>query len=287
MVNRVVASVVAALTLTVAARAGAQAAAPSGPPGLAPAGPPGGAPPEASAPPAAPQSQPSPSRELPPVEGSVGLRVLGGGNLFSTPGSVTPAGYEGLGFAGNGGGFGWGFGGYGELRFAGHLGLELGLLYDSSEIRRDVTYNRVVKVRERFTTSSVRLDLLVKGILPFPGGRVWAGLGPEFVLSSSADAKNEITEGKQYVGNASDIEGLIRADAKRPVLLALGLGMVIHAGELIEIPIDARALDNLSQEDAWRDRVALQMNGPNLASYTVSAENTWEFRLGIGIGARF
>src|SRR4051812_45561120 len=40
------------------------------------------------------------------VDVAVGVKGFAGGNLWSTPSKI-PAGYEGLGFAGSGGGFGW------------------------------------------------------------------------------------------------------------------------------------------------------------------------------------
>ncbi len=244
---------------------------------------------------AAPQP-PTQSGEPPPpaqprsVEGSAGLRVFGGGELYTTPDGVTPSGYDGLGFSGNGGGFGFGVGGYGEARFAQHFGLELGLIYDRSELRRDVTYTvvkpagtKIGQVRETLVMSTFRLDLLAKGIAPFDGGRFWVGLGPEFVLSSSVDASNEITDNSQHITDTVSVENAIKANEKKSVLLAFGTGVVVHAGDVVEIPLEMRVLRNLSQGSNWSDRVAFN----SATDYTVDAQSTWEFRLGLGIGARF
>ena len=220
------------------------------------------------------------------VEGSAGLRLATGGNLFTTPSSI-PGGYEGLGFAGSAGGFAWGAGVYGEARFARHLGLSVGVGYDSSVLQRDVTYNGVVKVKEKLTIGSVRLALLAKGIGTTPFGRLWIGLGPEFVLSSSVSAKNEITSGQQYVANVSDVENLIHGESKSSTLLDFAGGLVIHAGDLVEIPIDLVVAKNLSQDDAWQDRVTIDLQGSTLTGYTVKGQSSLEFRMGAGVGARF
>lgn len=239
----------------------------------------------------APQPEPPPPAPVRSVWGSAGARVFGGGELYTTPGGVTPSGYDGLGFSANGGGFGWGIGGYGEARFAHqHFGLELGLLFDKSELRRDVAYTvikpgitKMGQVREKLVMSTFRLDLLAKGIAPFDGGRFWAGIGPEFVLSSSVDASNTITDNSQHITDTVSVENAIKANEKKSVLLALGTGVVVHAGDVVEIPIELRVLRNLSQGSNWSDRVAFNSQ----TDYTVDAQSTWEFRLGLGVGARF
>ena len=226
-------------------------------------------------------------KEKPPVdEGSAGLKTLVGGNLFSTPGNITPKGYEGLGFAGNGGGFGWGMGVYGEVRLFQHLGLELDVLHDSSVISRNVTYNSVVKVDERLTISSWRMSFLFKGTAPTPFGRLWLGLGPEVVLSSSVDGKNTVTSGEQYTDPAA-IGALIHGESASSTLLDIAGGLVIHAGDVVEIPVDIRVLKNLSQQSDWDGRVKLDLAGNQITGYTVKGQSTWEFRMGLGIGGHF
>ena len=206
-----------------------------------------------------------------PVRGSAGARLFIGGNLLTTP-TNTPPGYEGLGFAGNAGGFGWGAGLYGEGRFFKHLGLELGLLHDQSTLLRNITYNGVVKIQERLDISTWRLNLLVKGILPFSGARMWLGVGPEFVLSSSVDAKNEI------------VEQAISGQEEKSTLLVLAAGTVIEIGDRFEIPIELRALRNLDVEDDWQKRVQRDLA---TLTYSVRAQSSWEFRIGLGFGVMF
>jgi hypothetical protein len=216
------------------------------------------------------------------VELSAGARVAAGGNLFTTPGEI-PGNYEGLGFAGDAGGFGWGAFAYGEARFFRHLGLELTLGHDSSALQREVTYNQLVKVKEKLQIGTTRLGFLAKGVLDAPFGRLWLGLGPELVLGVSADATNEVVSGQQYVPDPAALDALIHPAEEKSTLLAFGLGLVFHAGSVAEIPFDLRAAKNLSQDDAWADRVTLHQNG----NYDVKTQSSWEFRMGTGLGARF
>jgi hypothetical protein len=213
------------------------------------------------------------------VEFSAGLLGLVGGNYFTTPGDI-PFGYEGLGFAGDAGGFGWGVAAYGEGRFVRHLGLTLTVGYDRSVLQRDVTIRNAfggsVTINEKLSIGSPRLGLMAKGILPTPFGRMWLGLGPQFVLSTSSDA--ELSDG---------IEGVIHAEETNSTLLDFGGGLVIHAGDRIEIPFQIIASKNMSQDDAWMDRVAAHFDGPTLTGYDVKTQSSWEFRMGLGVGARF
>lgn len=209
-----------------------------------------------------------------PFESSAGLKLLAGGNLWTAPSNV-PGGYDGLGFAAEGGGFGWGGALYYEARFIQHLGLELDLGYDSSTLQRNVTLNGVVETTEKVTASGPRVSLLAKGIVPTPFGRLWAGLGPELVFPSSVDASLE-AEGQQ-------VQDTISAKKQSSTMLAFALGLVVHVGESFEIPVDLRAAKNLSQESDWQDRV--EITPPN--RYEVTVQSSWDFRLGAGLGYRF
>lgn len=211
------------------------------------------------------------------VEGSAGLKLLLGGSLWSTPENI-PGGYEGIGFAGSAGGFAYGGAVYAEGRFFKYLGLELDVGYDDTTLKRKVTYNNTVDVHESVETSGMFFGLLIKGVVPAPFGRAWFGLGPEFKSAGSADGKLE---------GAPFPDGFIQAKAESSTLLNLGLGMVIHAGDLIEIPIELRAAKNLSQEADWDKRVKLNTSGNTVTSYEVTAQSSWDFRLGLGVGARF
>lgn len=215
-----------------------------------------------------------------PFASSAGVKLLVGGNLYDTPSNV-PGGYDGLGFPGNGGGFGWGAALFYEARFVRHLGLELDLGYDSSTVLRNVTINQVVKIQEKFQTSGPRIGLLAKGIVPTPFGRLSLGLGPEFFLPSSAEGSFEITEGRQFVTNPDALG--VSAKKQNSTFLAFVLGFVIDVGSSLEIPIDIKAARNLSQEADWTDRV----RATSPTSYEVTAQSSWDFRLATGLAYRF
>ncbi len=211
-----------------------------------------------------------------PVEGFAGAKLFLGGNVWSTPGNI-PGGYEGLGFAGSAGGFGWGVAAYGEARFIQHLGLELDLGYDNSTLMRNVKFNGVLDTKEKVTHSGPRIGLLFKGIANAPFGRLWLGLGPEFLLPSSTSAEHTAEAGVT-------IPGTITAKKKNSTMLTFGFGLVIEAGDKIEIPIELRAAKNMTQDSDWADRV--KFNSTTF-DYEVTAQNSWDFRLGLGAGYRF
>ncbi len=264
-------------------------------PGPAPAAP--GAPPVAAPPPPPPEGQaygaqgyapppaPAPAEDSSAVEddrpfaSSVGLKVLLGGSLWTTPDNI-PGGYEGLGFAGSGGGFAYGGALYVEGRFFKYLGLEVDLGYDDTTLRRQVTYNGTIDVDESVESSGIWFGFLVKGVVPTRFGRFWVGLGPQFINPSSVDAKLDAEIALQ--------DGLIKGKSESSTMLNMGLGLVIHAGDTVEIPVELRAAKNLSQEADWDKRVKLETNAANqVTGYEVTAQSSWDFRLGFGIGARF
>jgi hypothetical protein len=209
-------------------------------------------------------------------ESSAGAKLLLGGSLSNKP-SNTPPGYDGLGFVGSAGGFAYGFAGYYEGRFVQHLGLEADLGYDHTQIQRNVTYNVIYKTTEKFVTTSFRLTFLAKGIANAPFGRMWLGLGPEFVFPSEPSASLEETSGPPATLPK------LSAVKKSSTNLVLAAGMVIHVGDKLEIPIDLRAGKNLSQDSSWQDRVTIQPSG----DYSVVAQASWDFRLATGLGYRF
>ena len=75
----------------------------------------------------------------------------------------------------------------------------------------------------------------------------------------------------------------IRAEETNSTLLDFGGGLVVHAGERVEIPFQIIASKNLSQDAEWDERVTPH---PDL-TYDVKTQSSWEFRMGIGVGARF
>jgi hypothetical protein len=212
-----------------------------------------------------------------PVEGSLGLKVAGGGNLWTTPSGI-PGGYSGLGYAGDGGGIGYGIGLYGELRVIKFLGFESGLAYDHGNIWRNVTINGIVGTKETLTMSNVRIPILFKGILPLGFGRASLGIGPEIIVPLSASATAEVTSGAPLVSTE------IPTKTAGSTMFTTDLGLVIVVPGIIEIPIDLRISKNLSQPDAWMDRVAIDFS---TGRYTVQAQSSWDLRLLAGVGMGF
>jgi hypothetical protein len=222
-------------------------------------------------------------------ESSIGLAFRVGANVWSTPEDVDP-GYNALGFAGAAGGFGWGTGLYYEARILQHLGLRLDFGYDHSTLQRDLTYNINgvgFNVDEKVTASGLRWGLLVEGIAPVTFGRVWFGIGPEFVSGSSVDGTVEITDGNPSPQLQSDLENSIDTTQKRSTMLTMVFGLAIEISDSLEIPIDLRAAKNLSQDGGWRDRVETTNLFDDPPRYDVTVQSSWDFRLGTGLAYRF
>lgn len=210
------------------------------------------------------------------LDSSAGVKVLGGADIWSTPSGI-PGNYDGLGFAGSGGGFSYGALGYYELRLIKLLALEADLSYQHGVFYRNVTINDVAEYRETVTVDSWRLPILAKLTIPVGFGRVWAGLGPEFTISQSASGKVERTDG------ADDRVDFATREPK-PTFATFGLGLVVEIpGTGLEIPVEFRGSKNLSQPSDWTDRVA----GSSAASMNVRAESSWVLRLGAGLGYCF
>jgi hypothetical protein len=218
------------------------------------------------------------------LETTAGAKLFAGGNLWTTP---SPSPGDGtIGFGGNGGGVGLGLGAYFEARLIKFLGLELGLTYDSSDLHRDVTTTVTAggasasgTVTEKIKMASVRIPLLVKGILPVPFGRLSLGIGPEFIVPISADWSVETKSGSFQLPPAD----AVHADKTSSTMFTTDLGITVELPASLDLPIDLRASKNLSQGSAWTDRATL--NSPT--SVTVKGQSSWDFRLSAGLGYRF
>jgi len=162
-----------------------------------------------------------------------------------------------------------------------YLGLELGITYDSSVLERNVTISGTgSKVTEKITTPSWRLPVLVKAILPVPSGRLSLGIGPEFVFAGTSSTSLSVTSGPG-TGTSSNA---LSASTTNSTMLTSDLGLTLELPFSLELPIDLRASKNLSQQSDWEQRVAVSAaNG----TYSVNAQNSWDFRLSVGIGYRF
>ncbi len=213
----------------------------------------------------------------PLIQHSAGAKLLVGADVWSEPSDL--GGDDGLGFKGNAGGFSYGAAGYYELGLLRYIGLELDLAYQHGTFHRNVTINNTIEVTETVTINSLRLPILAKANLPLPLGRIWVGAGPEFTITSSSEVRWEQTGGPTV-----PIIGTVETKDVKPTFLTAGLGLVIELPAIgIDIPVELRASKNLSQPDAWGDRVTQQSD----TAATIQAESSWVYRLGAGIGVRF
>jgi hypothetical protein len=219
------------------------------------------------------------------IDKSVGIKAMAGGSLWTTP-SERPNNdnYEGIGFAGNGGGFSYGGGLYAEVRFIKVLSLELDLIYDKSVLMRNVDFSfpnttATVKVQEKIDITSWRIPILAKANLPTPFGRLFVLLGPEFVRESSAEPSLEVTEGNGTVAGDP-----LRAESANYTMLTAGLGLTIDLPPSLEIPLELRGSKNWSQSDKFADRVEFDATNNR---FTVDAQTSWDFRVSAGLGYQF
>jgi len=212
------------------------------------------------------------------TDNTAGVKLLAGADVWSTPSNVPEGGGDSIGFGGNAGGFSYGLAGYYELRVIKLIGVEADLAYQHGSFHRNITYNDVYKYTETVTTNGWRLPILAKLNIPLALGRVWFGLGPEFTIAQSSSGKVEQTSGP--TGQSASVS---TRDVK-PIFGTAGLGLVIEMPATgIEIPIELRVSKNLSQPDAYADRVSLT----SANSYDVRAESSWVYRLGVGLGFSF
>lgn len=212
-----------------------------------------------------------------------------GANLWTKPDGIQP-GYDALGFAGSAGGFGYGAALYYEARIAQYLGLRLDFGYDHSKLQRNLTYaiNGVAfEVDEAVTFSGLRWGVQVEGIIPVTFGRIWFGIGPEFVSGSSVDGTVEVTNGNPDDALRQGLEDSIETTHKRSTMLTMVFGFAVDLGADLEIPIDLRVARNLTQDGGWKDRVETTRLFDDPPHYDVTAQSSWDFRLGTGLAYRF
>jgi len=221
------------------------------------------------------------------VEGSVGIKFMPGASVLTTPSGLGDD--ETFGFKGNGGGFSWGLGIYGEVRFFKAVGLELDILRDQSVVKRNVTRRLTgtagvgsLEVQEKFELTSWRIPLLLKGNVPVGFGRLFVLVGPEFVIASNADASVE----ERSKSGTSPLPPVLSADKSGYTLLTTGLGLAVNVWRL-EIPFELRASYNMGLSNKWADRVTEGGLNAGQEQYTVSAQASWDFRMSLGLGYRF
>jgi len=202
------------------------------------------------------------------LDNTYGLKGAAGGNLWTDPDEDFG---DGFGYQGWGGGFAYSVGGYYELRVAKLVALEIDLLWDKGELYRDVDIAGGT-IRESVTATNLRIPILAKLTIPMGLSRFSFGLGPEFVRPISVSSEHVTKTG----GIALTSE--IKAEEAASTMFVMDLGMVFGVGP-IEVPLGIRAAKNLTQSNKWSERVSMNGN-----SYTVKAQNSWDFRLMLGVG---
>ncbi|MBM4397181.1 MAG: hypothetical protein FJ087_16045 [Deltaproteobacteria bacterium] len=207
------------------------------------------------------------------VDLTVGAKGTAGGNVWTKPSSGPGAD---VGFAKVRGGYGAGGGLYLDARFIKFIGLEMDFLFELDKVWEDITINSF-PFTNTLEALNLRIPLLVKGVLPVPMARLALVIGPEFVIplstSSSVDEPGNVIILDRYGLSAND---------KVSTMLTMGFGVVIELPLGIRLPIDLRASHNLTQPKDYYDRVSVVGK-----TYRVTYQNSWDFRLLLGLGYEF
>jgi hypothetical protein len=210
---------------------------------------------------------------------SIGAKGGGGGDVWLTPESVPAwAGSQDF-FTTTRGGWSYGGGVFAELRVLKYLGLEVDFLFFAHTIKQDTTRRvggvAVLETEERFEWTSLRIPILVKGVLPLGMVRLWLGLGPEIAVPLTASASlDKAIQAEFHTRTGTD------------VYLATALGLVIEVGP-IGIPIDLRFSWNATQPRKYDDLVQVELDQNVVRAVTVRASNTVDARLLIGVAYEF
>lgn len=213
------------------------------------------------------------------LDHEVGIKGLVGYNHWSGP-ENTKAVYRGVysqdwGFDRARGGYGGGVGLYYQLRIIKFIGLELDLLAENNRLWEHPLEGSDLKLTAE--TWSIRVPILVQGILPLPGVRIGIGLGPEFVIP--------VKQLAHVTGGTSLIDFKVNQSWTTLLTMELAFTVVLYKG--LVMPIDLRASKNLMQSSEWTDRVKFTSSGLNLTGMDVNAQNSWDFRLCLGLGYGF
>lgn len=211
-----------------------------------------------------------------------GVKGTVGGNLWTKP-DATPA--MEIGFTEPRGGVGAGGGVFVEARFIEFLALEMDLLFewDSLWEHQRWWWGQTTTKAEAV---NLRIPLLVKGVLPLGVVRLSLGLGPEFVLPLTSKGELRVPSG--VVTNS-----FFTVRTKTSTMITLETGVSISLGLGFVVPIHVRAAYNVTQPQAWSDRVTLYRDGQKVTiptpfdTFSLLYQNSWDFRLLAGLGYEF
>lgn len=169
------------------------------------------------------------------------------------------------------GGFAGGVGPFVELRFIKFIALDTEFLFGWDQVIEKDT-NNGVKIKFTAKAFSFKIPILLKGVLPLPGVKLSLGTGPilEFPISGTGEVDQTISM-------------KFNVKTRFSVLWAVELGMDVKLSRHFRLPIGFRAAYNLSQPSSYGDRVKFNMAGNRLKSMDMNYQNTWEFRLLMGV----
>jgi hypothetical protein len=202
-----------------------------------------------------------------PYQVTVGGKLGVGGNFLGAP-SDPPAGT--LPFDDGVGGWGLGGGVFGEARFfKGHLGAEIGLLFDSSHNWSKLTVGNAIDYRLGWKATDLRLPILVNAGTSNEGTRLAFGTGPEFVFPLGTTAVSEVDSGPAVAPLPLNAEG------KTHVNWVFNAGLAAPIGS-VKLTFDIRFALNLQNLDQYADRY-------DFFSSTVVAMHRMDLRLLFGV----
>jgi hypothetical protein len=198
---------------------------------------------------------------------TAGVKLGAGGNFLGAP-DDKPA--TTLPFDDGVGGWGLGGGVFGEIRILrGHLGAELGLIFDSSHNWSELTYGNALEYRLGWSATDLRIPLLINAGTGDQGTRLAIGTGPEFVVALGADGKVENTSG------TAPFPVALNASSESHVNWAFNAGLAAPVGP-VKLTFDIRFALNLSAPDQYADRY-------DAFSGTVTAVHRMDLRLLLGV----
>ncbi len=198
-----------------------------------------------------------------------GVKGAVGADLWVAPDN-SPS-YSNMAFTETTAGFAGGVGAYVELRFIKFIALDTEFLFGWDEVIEKDTINGV-KIKYTAKSFNFKLPILVKAVLPLPGIKLSLGTGPVFEFPISSEGKVDHPNFAKF-----------NVKTKTSVLWAAELGFDVKLSRHFRMPIDFRAAYNLSQPSSYNDRVKLTTGGFTGNSMDMTYQNTWEFRLLLGV----
>lgn len=217
------------------------------------------------------------------VDLEIGAKAMGQANLWTAPTNL-PAylGNQDWAFDNTRAGWAAGAGIYAQLRLFKSLGLEVDLLVDQSRLQETPLEGQTWLLTAR--AINLRIPVLLQGILPLPGVRLGVSLGPEVVIPLK-------TEALQSNPPLDSLHYDFRVDRTVATLWTMGIQVTPVLLGHWTIPIDLRASYNLTQPKDYEGRVTVHERASGVKDlaqgFTLHLENTWEFRLCLGVGYAF